>query len=103
MAKLENMGSNFSETLFSISSHEMGEWRDQTFCVFDRPRLVAQTYMLPNMLDFDSDSLTFDDFLFFPQKCPKFLKGNPIFYFKGRKDKVKILEYLDSPRAESFP
>ena len=55
------------------------------------------------MLDFDSDSLTFDDFLFFPQKCLKFLKGNPIFYFKGRKDKVKILGYLDSPKAESFP
>ena len=53
------------------------------------------------MLDFDSDPLTFDNF--FPKKCRKILKGNPIFYLKGRKDKAWILAYLDSRRAEVFP
>ena len=54
------------------------------------------------MLDFDSDPLTFDHALIFTKKRWKSAKSNPIFHWKGTKDRVLILTYLDSMMAEFF-
>ena len=55
------------------------------------------------MLDFNSDSLTFDHTLYFVQKCPKIAKSNPIFHFKGRHVRALALTYLDTLLTEFFP
>ena len=55
------------------------------------------------MLDFNSDSLTFDHTLYFVQKCPKIAKSNPIFHLKGKHVRALALTYLDTLLTEFFP
>ena len=55
------------------------------------------------MIDFGSDTLTFDHTWFFVQKCLKSAKSNPTFHLKGRGDRGLTLTCLDSPMTEFFP
>ena len=57
-------------------------------------------YVLSN---FDFIPLTCDPALFSGSNSPNIAKSNLIFLGKGRRDKVLILTYLDSPMAEVFP
>ena len=54
-AQLGNLGWGFSETSFGTSNYKFGKFWDQTFCILNRPGLLAAAF---SMLDFDSDPLT---------------------------------------------
>ena len=54
-AQLGNLGWGFSETSFGTSNCKFGKFWDQTFCILNRPGLLAAAF---SMLDFDSDPLT---------------------------------------------
>ena len=55
------------------------------------------------MSDIDSDAFNaLNSDALNAQKCSRSAKSNPIFYFKGRRDRDLVLTYLYSPMDEIF-